>query len=298
MRHEEYRELLALEAAGAVDPSELRALDAHLSTCAECRKELDELRDAAASLAHLVAPAAPPAGLRERVLEQVKTLKASPAPGEAAPRPAEEARGARARAKADVSEEARRLLRQLSLWQIFRARPSLAVRAAGAAVAVIGLIAVSVSLWQQKLELSAEVARLNERLGASEAELARGRGLLAQAQEVNELLTAPGARLASLSGTKTAPQASARVAYDRASGRALLLAYGLPPAPAGKAYQLWFIAGGKPLPGGVFKTDARGQALLSDRLPAADPAAFAVTLEDERGVQTPQGDMYLLSAQS
>ncbi|MDQ3804367.1 MAG: anti-sigma factor, partial [Acidobacteriota bacterium] len=103
---------------------------------------------------------------------------------------------------------------------------------------------------------------------------------------------------ASLAGTKTAPQASARVAYDRASGRALLLAYGLPPAPAGKAYQLWFIADGKPLPGGVFKTDDRGHARLSDRLPAATPAAFAVTLEEERGEQTPKGDMYLRSAAS
>ncbi|HWS52980.1 MAG TPA: zf-HC2 domain-containing protein, partial [Pyrinomonadaceae bacterium] len=77
MRHEDYRELLALEAAGAVDPSEVRALDAHLSTCAECRAELDSLRDAAAALARTVAPVAPPAHLRARVLEQVKALKAS-----------------------------------------------------------------------------------------------------------------------------------------------------------------------------------------------------------------------------
>lgn len=300
MRHEEYKELLVLEAAGAVDPSELRALDEHLASCAECRGELDELRDAAASLVYAVAPVAPPPALRARVLEQVKTLGARPADAEA-PRAAEaDAVAARPPAKAHAAEEARRLLSRLGLWQIFRARPSLAFGAAAAVILIAALGLLSASLWGRTHELRAEVARLAERLGASEGDLARERGQLAQAREVNELLTAPEARLANLAGTKTAPQARARVAYDRASGRALLLAYDLPPAPAGKAYQLWFIAGGKPLPGGLFKADARGRARLDDRLPANAPtlSAFAVTLEDERGEQTPKGDMYLLGAES
>lgn len=294
MRHEDYKELLAPEAVGAVDPGEARSLDAHLATCAECRGELRELRDAAAALVYSVAPVAPPLRLRARVLEQVKTLNAAPA-GAAAP-----ADGAAPRAASGVAEEARRLLRQLGLWDIFRARPSLGFGAAAAALVIAALAALSLTLWGRTHELRAEVARLASRLGASEEEVARERGQLAQMREVNDLLTAPGAQLASLAGTKNAPQSRARVAFDRASGRALLLAYDLPPAPAGKAYQLWFIAGGKPLPGGVFKTDAEGRARLSDRMPSAagNLPVFAVTLEDERGVQTPKGDMYLLSSNS
>ena len=299
MRHEEYKELLALEAVGAVDPSEARSLGSHLSSCAECRDELEELRGAAAALAYTVALVAPPPRLRASLLEQVRALKPS-AETPAEPRPRAAADGARAPA-AGLTEEARRLLGRLSLWQLFRLRPSLGFGAAAAALALAALAALSFVLWGRTHALRAEVARLAERLGASEGELARERGQLARMQEVNEFLTAPGARMMNLSGTKTAPQASARVAYDRDSGRVLLLAYDLPPAPEGKAYQLWFIAGNKPpLPGGVFKADPRGRGSLSDRLPSEAPApdAFAVTLEDERGVRTPQGEMYLLGSDS
>jgi hypothetical protein len=292
MRHEDYKELLELEAAGAVDPSELRALDAHLVACAECRAELDALREAAASLAYTVAPVRPPAELRARVLGQVGEMKTAFAP-------AAEATPART---SSVAGEARRLLRGLSLWQILGARPALGFGAAALVVLLAALGALSFMLWGRTQQLSAEVARLASRLGESEEQTAAARGQLARMQEVNEVMSAPGSRLMSLAGTKTAPQAHAHVAYDRSTGRVVLFASELPPAPAGKAYQLWFIAEGRPapMPGGVFKTDARGRGQLSDRLPADAPGLdnFAVTLEDERGVQTPAGAMYLLGAAS
>src|ERR1051326_404729 len=77
MRHEDYKELLALEAAGARDAGERGALEEHLSSCAECRTELRALGDAAASLAYTVAPVAPPARLRARVLESVRAASPS-----------------------------------------------------------------------------------------------------------------------------------------------------------------------------------------------------------------------------
>lgn len=299
MRHEEYKELLALEAAGAVDPSEARALGAHVASCAECRAELEALRDAAAALVHTVAPVAPPPELRASLLAQVRTLKAASADGAVGAAAPVEEEGRRA--SAVWSEDARRLVGRLSLWEVFRARPAFGFGAAAAFLVVAALAVFSLALWGRTRELGAEVARLNERLEASEGELARGRGQLARVLEANEFLTAPDVRVMSLAGTKTAPRASARVAYDTASGRVLLLAYDLPPAPAGKAYQLWFIAGARPpLPGGVFKPDARGRGSLDDRLPSDAPAlnAFAVTLEDERGVQSAQGAMYLLGSDS
>ena len=84
------------------------------------------------------------------------------------------------------------------------------------------------------------------------------------------------------------------LAYDK-NGRAILMAKGLPPPPAGKAYQLWFIAGGKPMPGKVFTTDASGAGTLKDQIPpqARNAAVFAITLEPEDGVQSPTGQIYL-----
>ena len=59
MDHQEYQELLALHSLGALDPSEARALEEHLSVCAECRAELVEFGDAAGLLAYAATPAEP-----------------------------------------------------------------------------------------------------------------------------------------------------------------------------------------------------------------------------------------------
>jgi anti-sigma-K factor RskA len=109
------------------------------------------------------------------------------------------------------------------------------------------------------------------------------------------LFTTPDARVTVLAGLDAAPRARATLAYDRRTGRTQLYTYNLPPAPVGKAYQLWFIADGRPLPGKVFKTDAQGHASLRDQAPAnlSDATVFAVTLEPEGGVSAPTGSMYL-----
>ena len=49
--HDAVRELLALAALDALSPEERHALDAHLTTCDECRRELAALRDGVASIA-------------------------------------------------------------------------------------------------------------------------------------------------------------------------------------------------------------------------------------------------------
>ena len=119
---------------------------------------------------------------------------------------------------------------------------------------------------------------------------------LRQQNEFVQLLTAPGSRMAELSGTAEATGATAKLAYDR-SGRAMLITHGLPRAPEGKEYQLWFIVGNNPLPGKAFSTDARGQTLITDQVPesARNSAIFAVTLEPAGGVRTPTGSIYLRS---
>jgi anti-sigma-K factor RskA len=99
-----------------------------------------------------------------------------------------------------------------------------------------------------------------------------------------------------LNGTQVMPGAHAMIAYDK-NGNAVLMAKGLPPPPAGKVYQLWFIAGGKPMPGRVFTTDAAGAGTLNDQIPAEalSAAVFAITLEPKDGMPSPTGPIYLSS---
>jgi hypothetical protein len=317
MRHEDYKELLALEAAGALEDGEREALLEHLPSCAECREEFRELSDAAASLAYTVEPVLPPADLRASVLARVRAVdpseviaaapKAFVDPSEVAVDPSEALGGSRlggnskggARRAPTSGADARGSLGGFSIWQILTGRPSLGFGAAFAAAVVVLLAVTSLLLWSQNRTLSAEVARLYDRLRETQSEMAGQREQLASARDVNELLSAPGARFAELAGKNPAPQAHAMLAYDRATGRAVIMATGLPPAPAGHAYQLWLIADKKPLPGGTFRTDAEGRARMSDRLPAnVGQPTFAVTLEREGGVPAPEGEVYLLGSAS
>jgi anti-sigma-K factor RskA len=76
----------------------------------------------------------------------------------------------------------------------------------------------------------------------------------------------------------------------------LLVAAGLPPAPAGKTYQLWAIAGqNAPVSAGVFEVDPKGSASLRvPKLAGVDKVdVFAVTLEPAGGLPAPSGPMVL-----
>ena len=78
----------------------------------------------------------------------------------------------------------------------------------------------------------------------------------------------------------------------------LLIASNLPPAPAGKAYEMWVIPkGGNPVPAGLFQSDSSGTALHVSRAPV-DPnttAAVAVTLEDAAGAPQPTSQPLILA---
>ena len=70
----------------------------------------------------------------------------------------------------------------------------------------------------------------------------------------------------------------------------LLLAANLPPAPAGKIYEMWVIpAGGKPVPAGLFQTESNGSGVHLFRGPVdvASTGAVAVTLEAAEGAPQP-----------
>ena len=76
----------------------------------------------------------------------------------------------------------------------------------------------------------------------------------------------------------------------------MLVAQGLPPAPEGKAYELWTITGtDAPVAAGVFSVDARGVGSLRVALPAAGGTvdSFLVTLEPMGGSPAPTGATYL-----
>src|SRR5204863_9367992 len=106
----------------------------------------------------------------------------------------------------------------------------------------------------------------------------------------------PATHVVSLTGLKPSPAAVGRVVWNPRAG-GLFVAADLPRAPAGKTYELWAIAGGKPFPAGVFTVgpDGRGTVRVTPIVGVASVDVFAVTLEPAGGVPSPTGEMYLAS---
>jgi anti-sigma-K factor RskA len=287
--------MIAAHALGALEAAEARELDDHLETCAECRAELDAWQDVSAALALAAPLAEPSAELRSRIFDNVRAEGSK-----LSSRVAAEENG---KAKSNIAESSQTKSNVVPFEKPARRTWSAGVMigALAASLAFIALAASLVMLWNRNNAMQQEMARVTNQLEQAEGELRRERETLAHEREARELISAPEARIMTLSGTEMATRARAKFVYDSKTGRAMLMADDLPPAPAGKAYQLWFIAEGKPpMPGHVFNTDAAGHAEMRDQLPeeARGATIFAVTLEPSNGVKAPTGPKYLLSATS
>lgn len=272
MEHRDYQELLPARALDALDGEELRMLDQHLPTCAECRAALVEWSDDANMLAFAAPPVEPGAETGKRIMERIHERWVNPA-----------------EAPAEVVQMTQRRAARQPVW----------LQLAAAIVFVALMIGVIV-LWGRNARMRYELARLSDEVKTQQRELARDRGRLQQERDAVAMLTSPDARRSEMAGTKEAKDARATFAFDRQTGHAMLMTSGLPTLPAGMAYELWFIADGRPMPGKVFKVDESGKAMISDQVPAEarDKAVFAITMEPERGVQSPTGAIYLSSPSS
>jgi anti-sigma-K factor RskA len=260
MVHEDYKEMLPALALSALDAEGARALNQHLAECDECRRELADWENTAAKLALSANPAEPSSQVRERIMSAVRS---------------EKQQRQEASRVVPFPQERRQMFSSFGL-----------IGAVAAAVLIVVLILWIVVLWQQNRELR----RSNQTLASEIHSMDRSNRFV-------EILSSPGGRVAQLQGSGPAPDASAQLVYD-GSGRALLLANGLPPTPEGKEYQLWFIVGkNPPIPGRTFATDYAGSGALTDDVPrqAMESAVFAVTLEPIGGVETPTGAIYLRS---
>ena len=68
MTHDELKDLLPAYALDALDAAEFAEVDAHVRTCAECARELTELRRVVTGVGLEAAPVTPPDSLREKVI--------------------------------------------------------------------------------------------------------------------------------------------------------------------------------------------------------------------------------------
>lgn len=139
------------------------------------------------------------------------------------------------------------------------------------------------------LAVTAIFFALQVRRQASELQLARAEVTKTQAEagKSNRALAFLNAPETEEVGTAAQPRLRAFVNPRRG---VLLLASHLPPAPEGKAYEMWVLPKkGAPAPAGVFQSDANGNAvhLLEQTVDRSSIAGIAVTLEPASGSPAP-----------
>jgi anti-sigma-K factor RskA len=150
--------------------------------------------------------------------------------------------------------------------------------AATAAVVIFAL-----SLWQEN-------SALRQNLVSASSRAAQNRRELEELRRIAAPILEPETQRVTLVAAKAPPQPQGKAFYLRSRGSLVFLANNMPPLPPQKAYELWLIpASGAPIPAGVFKPDARGNAsVVNPPLPAgAEAKTFAITVENEAGSPAP-----------
>lgn len=263
MSADRFLELAPLAALDALDGDDLVQFREHLAQCLECRRELPSYQEVAGRLATAVDPVPPSPALRERTLA---AAGAGPATA-AGPAPA-------------------------------RGRAWLPLAAAAGFAALAGVA----HLDRNAARRDAEQARAHaaRELARAEEQSAVMRARLGEQDRMIALLTHRDSRLTTLAAAPAGAEPMGRVLWNPTNRRAVLMAEGLPAAPAGKAYEVWVIADGAPRAAGVFWPDAQGKVVfaLPEVVETARARTFAVTLEPEAGVPAPTGPMVLAGAVS
>lgn len=155
------------------------------------------------------------------------------------------------------------------------------------------LVVIAILLWRENVQV-------RRRLEYAHNTIEQNRRESEQARELLALLHNPQAQHVTLTAMDEKPHPYGNAVYEPKSGRLVFMAGNLAPLPAGKTYQLWLLPknGHAPMPAGLFKPDARGNAMvMNPPLPSGVEAkAFAVTIEPEGGRDTPTMPIQMMGA--
>jgi anti-sigma-K factor RskA len=256
--HGQFAEDLALYALNALEGQDRANLEQHLATCTSCRLELEQLGGDGALLALSTLGPKPPLRSRQRLLDAIakESVPRKPLPG-------------------NTRES---VTRRGSWWGFLG-------WAATAAVIVF-----AASLWKEN-------SALRQSLASASAQAAQSTRELDDLRKIAAPILAPEAQRVTLVAVKAPPQPQGKAFYLRNRNSLLFVANNMPALPPQKAYELWLIpTQGAPIPAGVFKPDAHGNAtVVNPPLPAGTEAkAFAITVENESGSPTPTSPILMM----
>ena len=151
-------------------------------------------------------------------------------------------------------------------------------------------LAAAIYFGGREWDFSQQVVRLTEQSRTQIIEITR-------LNEAFQLMN--GADTTVTSFGQEQPKPKGKLFYNPWMG-ALLMASNLPQAPAGKAYEIWYVPkakGASPVRGGMFQSQSDGTVmqLIHGPIDANTTAAVAVTMEMENGVDAPTSPILILA---
>lgn len=167
--------------------------------------------------------------------------------------------------------------------------------------AVVLIVAVGVYAGRLQTRSALQQARLTQAFeqlaSAEEAVTESGR----RAREADAAMAAFADRAAiliPLAGRSPVGEAGGRAFWSAPRGL-VVAAWGLPPAPEGRAYQVWITTGGEAVSAGLLAVGPTGTAASHYSLPraVAGPISLSITLEPAGGAPVPTGEAYLTGVQ-
>ena len=254
------QEDLVLHTMQALSEEESAAVRTHLAQCALCRDQVAEFLGDGAMVGLSVPQYPVPAGARRRFLERIA------------------ADDSITKQAAKQETRGRVLPFPRKIWIPW---------AMAAALAVVAL-----SLGVENNALNKELRHVTSQATNLAAESARARHVI-------DVLTSHSAQRVLLTAGKKAAEPTGRVIYLENSGSLVFQANNLKLLASDKTYELWVIpVSGKPIPAGLFRPDAAGDAsVVMPALPKGVPAkAFGVTVEKAAGSDSPTAPIIISGA--
>jgi anti-sigma-K factor RskA len=252
--------LLELYATGISSPEETRIVEEYLHRYPELQKELHEVEGSLEKYAqaHGVRPPAP---VKEKIFSQIF-------PG--------------------APEEENKTAPVTGIGKRSRSMLFLRVAVAACLVLLAGSLILNYSLYNKYQN------KTNQLQVALEKIEQEGKSNQAMSQDLN-VMTNKYAQPVVLNGTANAPEALARIFWMKNTGQVYIDPTNLPEVPPGKQYQLWAIIDGKPVDGGMIRTE-KGIYHIQKMKSFGKAEAFAITLEKAGGSPVPTMSEMIVSA--
>ena len=259
----------------------------HLKECAVCRAQLGEIQGDLVTYALTAELHTPPSQARERLLRQVaEEKKVIPAdPVEQHIEPILYPRNSRMFQMDAPEEREPRRFAPVMAW-------------AGWSIAACLAVVAGMQVDQRKTvqqDLAVATAQLSQNAEQSE----HAKQVVQTLSDASAMQVALHVPLNAGAVPKLDPEAHAT--YQPNTGALVFVADHLDPLQPQKTYQLWLLpatAGSAPIPAGLFKPDANGNAtVVMPPLPKGVTArGFGVTVENDGGSKTPTAPIVLLGS--